>query len=569
MNKLIDTRLGIKRRVLIVDDELVNRKILAKILGSDYEILNAANGQQALDILRSDEQSISLILLDLLMPNMDGYEFMSIVSEDESLKRIPIIVLTSERLAEVKSLRMGAVDFIPKPYNMPEVILARVQRSIELSEDRSLIDATQYDSLTGLFNRDYFLRYTQIHDQYYPNTEMDAIALDINRFHLVNEMHGRRFANELLCKMAERIREYAREQHGIACRVGSDLFFMYVPHTENPQEILDYIGRGVMNMIEASRLRMGIYQRVNQNLDPDHRFDCALLACNSIRSNYKMQISTYDRVMHERETYSERLIGDIDTALSEKHFKVYFQPKFNIKGERAVLASAEALIRWMHPELGMVRPDNFIPLFEGNGLVQKLDHFVWHEAAAQIRRWRDKFGITVPVSVNVSRIDMMEPTFIEEMKQLIADNGLKPEDYYLELTETAYTDNSEQIISIVNTLREYGFRVEMDDFGSGYSSLNMLSNLPIDVLKLDMKFVQNIHTSNRDYRMLELVMDIARFLNVIVVAEGVEYEEQYKLLKKLGCDVIQGYYFSRPLPPEEFEKYIEEKVRYLKEQGSR
>ncbi len=558
--------LALSRTVLVVEDEAVNQQMLGKILGEKYICEYANNGKEAIRMLMEDSRRYSLILLDLFMPEMDGFEVLEVIKEDSALKKIPVIVLTSEKDAEVKSLQLGAVDFIPKPYDLPEVILARVRRTIELSEDRDIISATQSDPLTGLFTREFFMEYALLHDKSYPYVGMDAIVLNINRFHLVNEMHGREFGDKVLQRVANKLRSITRRQHGVACRTDSDTFLVYVPHAVEPEKILDEVIGGVSDILDNPRVRfrMGVYANVNRMLDMNRRFDCALLACNSIRSDYTRQIAFYDEEMHDKETYAERLIGDVERALANHEFIVYYQPKFNIKGEEDVLSSAEALIRWNHPELGMVRPDVFIPLFEENGLVQDLDRFVWREAAAQIRKWRDKYHITIPVSVNVSRIDMLEPNFVEEVSRIVSDNDIRPEDYLLEVTESAYTESADQIIAIVTELRNRGFKVEMDDFGSGYSSLNMLSALPIDVLKLDMGFIRNIHTSPKDFGMVELMMDIAKFLSVPVVAEGVENKEQFDLLKKAGIDVIQGFYFSKPLPPQEFEKFIEEKA--VKEQ---
>ena len=213
----------------------------------------------------------------------------------------------------------------------------------------------------------------------------------------------------------------------------------------------------------------------------------------------------------------------------------------------------------------MVSPAKFIPLFEENGLVQKLDHYVWKETAEQVRRWKEQFGIVVPVSVNVSRLDIYDPELENELLDIVHSNGLETSDILLEITESAYTDNSEQIIQKVEQLRADGFRIEMDDFGSGYSSLNMLTALPIDALKLDMRFVRNICTSEKALKMVELVIEIAEFLNVPVISEGVETVEQYQLLKNIGCDMIQGYYFSRPVPPEEFNQLIEKELAQRKE----
>ena len=562
MYEFTEQRLNVRRWVLIVEDEEVNRQMLSKIVGTRYEVFCAANGREALQFIRLNCQKLSLVLLDLMMPEMNGYELLELLRMDQDLKRIPVIVLTSERDAEVKSLRLGAVDFIPKPYDNPDVIMARVRRSIELSEDSSIIGATQNDSLTGLFNREYFFEYAQVHDTYYPEMPMNALVLNVNRFHLLNEMNGKAFGDDVLLRIAERIRQLVRKEHGIACRVGADIFYIYLPSIVQPIEILDHVAEGLSELLEnaSSRLRLGVYPVSDLSMEMERRFDCALHACNSIRNSYSSQTAWYDEEMHRKETHAERLISDMDKSLAEGEFKVYYQPKFDIQGEESVLQSAEALIRWQHPELGMVRPDEFIPLFEQNGLVHKLDRYVWHEVGRQIAAWRDAYNIVIPVSVNVSRIDILEKGFVEEIVQIVEENGLVPADYHLEVTESAYTEDKGKIVEIVNDLRERGFKVEMDDFGSGYSSLNMLSSMPIDALKLDMGFIRNIHKNQKDYRMVELMMDIAEFLKVPVIAEGVEQEEQYQLLKQAGCDVIQGYYFAKPVPPEEFEEFIKTRV---------
>ena len=567
MNELADERLNIKRKVLVVDDEIVNRQMLGKILGEDYEVHYASNGTEALEKLRDEGGLISLMLLDLMMPEKDGYAVMEEMKADKELASIPVIVLTSERAAEVQSLHKGAVDFIPKPYDMPEVIKARVKRSIELSEKTNVINATQSDALTGLFNREYFYEYVGLLDHYNPDIKMNALAVNINRFHLINDMRGRKFGNDLLIAMADAIRSLVREEHGMGCRIDSDSFFLYLPAHKTPEEILTVLANGTEAYLDnpRSRIRLGVYESADRALEPERRFDRALMACNSIRKNYSTQIAYYDEAMHKDEAFSERLINDIGKALEEKQFCVFYQAKFAIQEEKDVMNSAEALIRWKHPDLGMIRPDQFIPLFEGNGLVQELDRFVWRESAAQIKAWKDKFGIVIPVSVNVSRIDLLEPDFIDEISGIVRSNGLNNEDLLLEVTESAYTENSEQIVEIVNRLRGLGFKVEMDDFGSGYSSLNMLSSLPIDALKLDMGFIRNIHNNDKDMKMVELMMDIADFLSVPVIAEGVEEEEQYRLLKDAGVDLIQGYYFSKPVPAEEFEYMIRERADYLKE----
>ena len=204
----------------------------------------------------------------------------------------------------------------------------------------------------------------------------------------------------------------------------------------------------------------------------------------------------------------------------------------------------------------MISPASFLPLFEENGLISNIDHFVWAETARYIHEWKEKYGVSIPVSVNVSRIDIYDADIVPRIEGLIKDNDLSPDELHLEITESAYAENVDQLIRVVDTFRDRGFLIELDDFGAGYSSLNMLANLPIDVLKMDMKFMQSVTRDEKSRRMVQIIMEIADFLQVPVVAEGVENEEQYRLLKDMGCQYIQGYYFSRPLPATEFEELI-------------
>ena len=263
--------------------------------------------------------------------------------------------------------------------------------------------------------------------------------------------------------------------------------------------------------------------------------------------------------MIEREMFEAQLIYEFPKALAEKQFMVYYQPKFDIRGDKPVLSSAEALVRWSHPTLGMISPGAFIPLFEANGLIAQLDEYVWRSVAEQIATWKKDLGRSVPVSVNTSRAELYDPKLVDTFTQIVSDNGITAADIYLEITESAYVSDSHQIVERVEALRSAGFIIEMDDFGSGYSSLNMISELPIDALKLDMIFIRTAFKKQNNTKMISIVIDIADYLGVPVIAEGGETEEQYLELKKLGCAIIQGYYFSKPIPDNEFEKFLLEK----------
>ena len=546
------------RTVLVVDDEPINRQMLGSILEQEYDVIYAADGKQALKQLQDNGDLISLVLLDLLMPELDGYAVLEKLRADSELRKIPVIVLTSEKSAEIKSLQLGAADFLSKPYDMPEVILARVRHSIKLFEDANIIQATENDMLTRLYTREFFFEYGHQFDQRHPELVMDAIVIDFSRFHLLNELHGRSFGNSVLCIMADGVRAVTEQIGGIACRYDADTFYLYLTHGDYYQKILAKIRSSLASVLKTPeiRLRMGVYSDPYRAFSLEQRFDRALQACNSLRTEHTENIAIYDDDMHEREVYNARLLADFETALKQGQFQVFFQPKYNIKGEKPVLSSAEALVSWQHPQFGRVRPDAFIPLFEENGYIKALDRYVWQTTARQMKAWKEQYGVYVPVSVNVSRVDMYDPDMVEFIKRIVTENGITRSDYLLEVTESAYTDNSTQIVQVVNQLRMEGFRVEMDDFGSGYSSLNMLATLPIDALKLDMAFIRNISLDNKEMRMVELILEIGEYLCVPVIAEGVETQEQYELLKRAGCDIIQGYYFSRPISAGDFGRLI-------------
>lgn len=547
----------LKRRILIVEDEEINREILANILEDHYEVSCAENGAQALQLLREHTAPYALILLDLLMPVMSGEEFLTEIKADERLSGIPVIVMTSEKPAEVSSIKMGADDFITKPYDSPEVILARCERIIQLYEDNSIIRSAEKDELTELFTREFFQEYVRQVDSYDEAAD-DAIVINIEHFHMINEMFGRETGDEVLKKLAGMLLRVFGNGTCIGCRPDADYFYLYVDHRDSYDDAFAGLSEELAGYshIPKIRIRAGIYQNVDKHVSIEDRFDHAKLACDRIRGDYTKQISYYSKELNEADLYHERLINDIDDAIANRDLIVFYQPKYGIQSEKPVLRSAEALIRWKHPELGMISPGDFIPLFESNGLIQKLDHYVWREAAARIRDWKDRFGYTLPVSVNVSRVDIYDPELEQGLLKIMEENGLSTNELMLEITESAYADDAKGLTEVIKSLRERGFRIEMDDFGTGYSSLNMITSIPIDVLKIDMSFIRNMNKDEKSRKLVELVMDIAKFIKVPAVAEGVEDESQLNALKEMGCELIQGYYFSRPVPPEEFEKFI-------------
>lgn len=431
----------------------------------------------------------------------------------------------------------------------------------QAKERQQLISAAENDELTGLFNRGFFYEYARRFLDTYPDLKMDAIVLNIEQFQLVNELNGRDFGDRVLCFLGEEIKTFLEGTIGIASRIEADRFDIYCKHLEDYQALLDRFQNRLNELSPSAsiRLRMGVMPW-QEELGLDQAFDRAWSACNRVRGGNR-HLMIYNQEIHARENYNQRLLNDLRRAVEQREFKVFYQPKYNIQCDPPRLTSAEALIRWQHPELGLIPPDDFIPLFEGNGQISIVDKYVWAETARQIAAWKEKYGVVLPVSVNLSRVDVFDPKLEEILDGLVKDNGLERRTLHLEVTESAYTENAEELLKVIERLRSKGYEIEMDDFGSGYSSLNLLSSMPVDVLKMDRGFIRNIEHSEQDFRLVELILDIAKNLKMPVIAEGVETERQLAMLKDAGCDLVQGYYFSRPVPPEEFEKFIESEKR--------
>ncbi|MCR5404383.1 MAG: EAL domain-containing protein [Butyrivibrio sp.] len=438
------------------------------------------------------------------------------------------------------------------------LMILKLQSDKRAAERQKLITATEYDHVTRLYNRSFFYEYVNRINKEHPDYHYDAIALNLDQFHAVNALNGWAFGDKVLKAMGEEIKSYLDESSGIACRSQADRFSIYCKRSDNYQNLYDRLQRRIdaLSINVNISLRMGV-MHYQEGIDPVQQFDHARTACNMVRGGHTSKIMVFNEEMRNEELRDQRLLNDLRRALDEHEFLVYFQPKFDVKSNPPKICSAEALVRWQHPELGLIPPGDFIPLFEDNCKINLLDRYVWKTVAEKLAFWRDKYGVTVPVSVNLSRLDVFDPELETVISDIITSNGIDRGMLDLEVTESAYTDNADKVISVVSNLRRQGHHIEMDDFGTGYSSLSMLSSMPVDILKLDRSFIMNLENNQDDARLTELILDIARGLNVDVVAEGVETEGQLQFLMSRGCGMVQGYYFSPPIPASMFEeKYI-------------
>jgi EAL domain-containing protein (putative c-di-GMP-specific phosphodiesterase class I)/GGDEF domain-containing protein/ABC-type amino acid transport substrate-binding protein len=467
---------------------------------------------------------------------------------------------TDDRVTFGEYLRDNWLSVVVAVVVVALVIIALLLMSIrserKANRERQLITAVELDNLTKLYNRNFFFEYANRIHQKNPEPQMDAIVINIEQFHSVNELHGREFGDQVLQALGTEIRSFLDQTEGIGGRFEADRFDIYCEPQEDYGVLLDGFQSKISQQFPNASilLRAGVAPW-QEGVEPIQQFDRARTASGTIRGTEK-HLMVYDNEMRVREDLNQRLLNGLGRALRDNEFKVYYQPKFDIQSEPPQFRSAEALIRWQHPELGLIPPIDFIPLFEANGQISEIDKYVRREVVRQIASWREEYGITIPVSVNLSRVDALDSSLEQTLDDLLAEYALECSSLHLEVTESAYTENAEQLGRVIEHLRSKGYIIEMDDFGSGYSSLNMLSSMPVDVLKMDMAFIQNIEHSEKDVQLVELILDIARNLKVPVVAEGVETEAQLQLLKKLGCALVQGYYFSRPLPAVEFEVRI-------------
>ena len=544
-----------RKHILVVEDNELNRAMLCEILAEQYSVLEAGNGQEALDILCQSRDSVSLILLDVMMPVMDGYTFLDRLRENPELSLIPVIVMTqgSSEEDEVAALAHGATDFVPKPYR-PQVILHRVASLIKLRETAAMVNMFQYDRLTGLYSKEFFYQKARERLDSNPNCDYTIICTNIENFKLYNDAFGREAGDRLLQKGADVLRGLAGAT-GICGRYSADRFLCLIEQQrekasrEQYTKYAEYKGDAAMGTVA---IRWGIYDVVDRSVSVEQMCDRALLVVDSTKGQYGgCPYAIYDDTLRGKLLREKAITDVMKTALTEEQFVVYLQPKYSLKDN--CMAGAEALVRWIHPEWGFMSPGEFIPLFEKNGFIYQLDQYIWEHVCALLSQWKKQGLPLLPVSVNVSRSDICHTHLVDVLRGLIEKYEIDPKYLHLEITESAYSDNPGQIVSAVEQLRALGFPVEMDDFGSGYSSLNMLSQMKLDILKLDMAFVRNEIANPADQSILGDIIAMAHRMRLGVVAEGVETREQVNRLVSVGCDYVQGYYFAKPMPVKEFE----------------
>ena len=391
------------------------------------------------------------------------------------------------------------------------------------------------------------------------NTVFAFIRVDIKRFRMVNAMKGEQGGNQLLRYMAKSIDQYmigqSERTYG---HIEADIFGICMRYDaiecEKMVQRLIELFRGYSTEFSVEPA-LGIYVIENNRMSAETIYLRASLAANTIKDKYRICVAFYDSKMGEKLFEEQEIMEEAEEALVQEQFKIFLQPKYNMQTKMPY--GAEALVRWEHPVKGRISPSEFIPVFERNGLIRDLDYYMWDHVCALLRKWMDLGMHPAPVSVNMSRMDVENENLFVLLQGLLDKYQLPAEFLNLELTESAYMDDPKKINEVIRRLHEMGFVIMMDDFGSGYSSLNTLKDFDVDIIKIDMKFLPVDSTESKSKKILTSVVRMAGWLKLPVVMEGVETKEQSDFLTSIGCEYIQGYYFAKPMSVKEYEILIQ------------
>jgi len=563
-----------RRTVLVADDDMPSRSVLRAILEREYAVDEAADGEQVLDKLQ--KKHYSLLLCGIRMPKKSGWEVMEALRAEDELLRTPVIMVTADDTQgdEVRALNLGASDIIVKPV-VPEVLISRARNIIgrreaaeaiernslyelRFQEQACLLRLSEFDELTGLYNKQGFSRHVREKLDASPATLFCLIRFDLDNFKIVNDTMGMEAGDRLLRNLGSALRKSIGRDHLVA-RLEADHFVIFLPNDAAlPEDVLAHITEWFRTYPFNFHLaiHMGVYHIDDPAVEVSIMCDRALLALKSVKGSFTRRIGWYDESLRSHILEEQQLSSEMVSALESGQFVLYFQPQINY--ESGALIGAEALVRWQHPTRGLISPGKFIPLFERNGFISTLDEYIWEQSCRYMRKWLDRQDNLLPVSisVNISRVDIYNPLLCEHLLSLMQRYDLPASYLRLEITESAYMQDPEQLITVVRKLRDVGFTVEMDDFGAGYSSLNTLKDVPVSALKLDIRFLSDGSDDARGGSILSSVIRMAHWLDMPVIAEGVETKAQADYLKSLNCFYMQGYYFGKPMPAGEFEESL-------------
>ncbi|MEI3225673.1 MAG: bifunctional diguanylate cyclase/phosphodiesterase [Lachnospiraceae bacterium] len=476
----------------------------------------------------------------------------------EKNKKTAVLRLFTER-HKYDWFRVTAICFFDSNRNRQSIsyLFTNINERAEIEQNLKFY--SEKDTLTALPNMRAFLQSAQVLIEEHPEEEYEIVRMDIERFRIISEMFGIDEGDKLLKFIAVKIQEYLDEEDEVAyCRIASDVFAMCIPvHSYSVDTMIQKLQKAVTEYPKNYEvvLSFGRYyvtkEDREQKVPVSNLVDRAAAAQITIKGNYLQHVAVYDESIRKKEADEAMILSEMNHALENGEFQVYLQPKVNMQTGKII--GSEALVRWQHPGKGLISPAAFVPVFEKNGFIIEIDKYMIRNTCAIIRRWIDS-GIPVyPVSVNLSRLNLYNKRIIQDIREYVEEYQIPREYISFEITESAFSGDNSYIKILAEKLQKEHFKVLMDDFGSGYSSLNTLKEIPVDVLKIDLKFLPAGENDEKANLIIKHVVEMAVDLDLMIIVEGVEREEQVEFLTKIGCKIAQGFYYYRPISVQEYE----------------
>ncbi len=676
-----------RKTILIVDDTLISRVFLKKILAVNYDVLEADDGDTCLQLLETQRDKISLIILDAWMPRMDGFKVLQELEQHHWQDGLPVIVATADQSeeSEIRLLDLGAVDVLHKPYNSgivlrkAKAVIKRQEKmnrivaeheDISVSREKNLLncmgsflyeynhaDGSEYmdpfyaqyldqgwkhfsitapaktksliyrpdypryetffrhqdsdayvtidvrlmaadgkyewfrlgmnrydaadgqrtavtfhnvsaerrakarleflashDPLTQIYNQQAFTERVSGLLQQNPQQSFSMLHLALDRFSIINQIHGKVEEDQILKYLAVKLQEMVEgTEKSVCCHLHAEHFGVFgIYDAAKVKELTDYL-QEALNIYPLKfflTLSVGVYRLDKEESSIESMLDRAEKAQKTVSNNYSLHIAWYDENMRQKDEAEQMIVLEMGKALQQGQFVMYLQPKCDMR-TNAIIGS-EALVRWQHPTKGMISPGSFIPIMESNGFISQLDHYILEQACLHQRQWLNEKRPVYPISVNISRADLYNTQLLNNILKVVDKYQIPHYLMEFELTESSFVFDNAKLSELSAALQKNGFRVLMDDFGSGYSSLNSLKDIYVDVLKIDLKFLQDSETNRRALLILKFVVQMTKELHIDTIVEGVETEEQAEFLKKIGVTKAQGFHYYRPMPAESF-----------------
>ncbi|MFW6357715.1 MAG: putative bifunctional diguanylate cyclase/phosphodiesterase [Chroococcales cyanobacterium] len=564
------------RKILVIEDERILRKGLIKLLIREgFDAIGAENGSIGIDL--AQEQHPDLILCDLMMPEVDGYEVLKTLKDNSETALIPFICLTAkEERADLRQvMELGADDYLTKPFSRSELLgaifaqLGKKERTLQQTQllqemIEQLHRSVYYDSLTNLPNR-LLLRekFDEISQKILAQKDslVPCFVISLSQLERVTHSLGEEHGELVIQSVAQTLKAYAGNE-GIAARLSAEQFALILPPVDIEEDV-EAIAKTLLNKLskpfQLAEYEIFIVSHIGIALYPENGIDIKSLlqkAAIALHHSQKTSYSCYSFYTPAIQGNSkDRLILEISLrqAIERNELTLYYQPQVNLKNEK--ITRVEALVRWQHPERGLVSPGEFIPLAEETGLILLLDEWVLMTACSQVKQWQES-GINISVSVNLSGLHFNQLDLAQQIDQVLESTQLAPSALELELTESAVVQNPEYASKTLKELKSLGIQLSLDDFGTGYSSLSYLQQFPFDTVKIDRSFVRNLTSNTKNAAIITAIIQMAHSLNLTVIAEGAETEEEKQFLKQNHCDFIQGYCFSAPVNTSVIEKML-------------